>query len=111
MTSDLSPNTVLDLNAIQRTYLGYTRTVLAILLLGIALLVFEIRETRSIIISGLIATLFGAGVFAIWFARSRLIRIQSEVLIGKFATDRVGPGILAFMLALLLLSAIVFVAR
>lgn len=102
---------MLDLNAIQRTYLAYTRTVLAILLLGIGLVVFELRETRSIILSGLVGTLFGAGVFAIWFARSRLIRVQSEVLNGQFATDRVGPGILALMLALLLLSAIVFVAR
>ncbi len=102
---------MLDLNAIQRTYLAYTRTVLAVLLLGMTILGFELSESRSIVLSALVCVLFAAGVFAIWFARTRLTRMRTEVLNGEFATDRVGPSILGFMLAMLLLSAIVLVTR
>jgi len=111
MEAGLPTNTLLDLHAIDRTYLGYTRTVLAILALGITILVFELREPSSVIVPGAIGTLVATGVFAIWFARTRLLRLQSEVLGGQFATDRVGPGILVFMLGLLLLSASVFISR
>jgi uncharacterized membrane protein YidH (DUF202 family) len=109
--SELPATTHLDLNAIQRTYLSYTRTVLAILLLGITILGFELRQTISIVLSGLVGTLVLAGVFAIWYARARLMRARAEVLDGAFGADRIGPGILAFMLALLLMSATVFVSR
>ena len=108
---ELPESVRLDLTAIGRTYLAYTRTVLAILLLGIAILAFELRESRSLVLSALVGVLFAVGVFAAWFARSRLIRLRGQVQQGVFATDRVGPGILAVLLALLLLASVVLVTR
>ena len=96
-------NLRLDQAANYRTYLAWQRTILAFMLLGIAIQVFQLHIQKQSNIAPATFGLIVLGIITLAYVEVRCRRQAKRLRLGQFVPDRVAPALGGGMLILLVL--------